>query len=226
MIWTALGIGFFGSLHCMGMCGPIILVLPQSLFRKGTGILLYNAGRVAAYAAMGLIFGSIGQVVSLAGLQQWLSIVAGIFILAMIIPALFGKNILHIKGFSFLQKYISAGISKAITKSSTGTLLLGGFMNGLLPCGLVYLALAGAVATGDMLLGAAYMALFGLGTVPMLTFIVLGKKMMPYNLREKFRAAMPVSLVVVGLLILVRGLNLNIPYVSPKIQKGKVESCH
>ncbi|MCA9002730.1 MAG: sulfite exporter TauE/SafE family protein, partial [Planctomycetes bacterium] len=96
-----------------------------------------------------------------------------------------------------------------------------GLLNGLLPCGLVYVALAGAMAAGSASQGAVYMGLFGLGTVPMLLAIALGGpcllRLVP---RRQLRLAVPAAALLVGALFLVRGLDLGIPGLSPKFEES------
>lgn len=114
-IWTALIIGFAGSLHCVGMCGPIVLALPTKINSKNLTFilkrLLYNIGRVTTYFLIGLGAGYVGQSVKLWGFQQLLSILIGIVILLwVIVPKTFHKivteQILIKKGFRLLQNYI------------------------------------------------------------------------------------------------------------------------
>lgn len=217
MIFTALVLGFAGSVHCIGMCGPIVLALPEK--RNATrisyiiGRLFYNFGRTLTYVFMGLVFGTAGHVISLAGFQSTLSIILGIIIIAsLFLPInktldffannVFWKNTLgklfHRKSFSAL-----AGI---------------GLLNGFLPCGLVYTALAGATAEGNVLYGGLYMLLFGLGTIPALvTLSVLGKQT-KLNLSGVFKKALPALALILGCLLILRGLSLGIPFVSPIIK--------
>ncbi len=94
-----------------------------------------------------------------------------------------------------------------------------GMLNGLLPCGLVYMAIAGAIGTGGVAEGSLYMILFGLGTIPMLLSISLAGNIMSIAVRKRINKLIPVLVVIVGVLFILRGLSLGIPYLSPPKQK-------
>ncbi len=180
MFWTALLLGLGGSIHCVAMCGPIALALPLSAKEKRTLLiqsLIYNLGRISTYGAMGLFFGWIGWGIALAGYQNLLSISIGVFLIvtAFLSFSVEQKLFQH----SIFEKALHQIKNKLTTllqidsKSSAYTI---GLLNGLLPCGLVYIALAGAVATSHYLLGAFYMLAFGFGTLPlMLGLMIFGK---------------------------------------------------
>lgn len=220
---AALILGFLGSFHCVGMCGPIAMMLPFQNFSGNSkifGALLYNLGRVVTYAVIGFVFGMAGKGFYMAGLQQALSIVAGIVLILM---ALFSLN-------TYFENKMGAGLSGFFNKvkhyigilfkqNSLSAIAAIGLLNGLLPCGLVYLGLAGALATGSASQGAVFMAAFGFGTFPaMLSMIFLGK-FIGANTRLVLRKALPIMVFLMGALLLVRGLNLGIPYLSPHSEK-------
>jgi sulfite exporter TauE/SafE len=124
---------------------------------------------------------------------------------------------------------VRRAIGILLQRSSLVALFLLGLVNGLLPCGLVYMALAAAITTGTMVQGVMFMAGFGLGTVPvMLTIALLGKQLQG-GLRKRLSAFLPAFSVVIAVLILLRGLNLGIPYVSPKVveepREERIECC-
>lgn len=224
-------IGIVGSFHCVGMCGPLALSLPlsnNSFAAKISGALIYNMGRVVTYAVFGLLFGLIGQTAAIFGFQQWLSVATGILILLLIIVP---------------QKYkIQSSASSAITqglgklRSSIGrlfsvknnsALFVIGLLNGLLPCGLVYMALAGAITSGDMGNSILFMASFGLGTLPVMWMVSFFGNYMRVSLRQKIRRAYPYMMTVMACLLILRGMGLGIPYVSPKVnmEKSKMIEC-
>lgn len=95
-----------------------------------------------------------------------------------------------------------------------------GLLNGLLPCGLVYVACAGATATGHPWSGARYMLVFGAGTVPLMLAISLSGRLVPSALRLKLRQAVPICILLVAALLILRGLSLGIPYLSPDLSSG------
>ena len=229
LIFSAITLGFLGSFHCVGMCGPIALALPlnrNSLTSKISGAILYNVGRMLTYALLGLLFGLVGQSFVIAGYQQALSIAVGVLILLMV---LFSSKISgKFKATALLHSAIGKlkqKLSSLFKKSSYSSLFLIGVLNGLLPCGLVYLGIAGAIATGNGLQGSLFMAVFGLGTLPaMLTLALLGNAI-SVNFRNKINKAIPVFVVGMALLLILRGMNLGIPYISPEMSSTK-PVCH
>lgn len=232
-LWTAFTIGALGSFHCIGMCGPIALALPVhsgSTAHKLTGSLLYNLGRVATYSAFGALFGVIGQGFSLFASQQWLSVGLGALILvSAVLPTALTRHLSPASSVSRGIGRLKSGMQHFFRQRSYRALFAIGLLNGLLPCGMVYLAIAGAIATGDSLMGAAYMALFGAGTLPVMWGTVLAGNFVSLRLRGLIRQAVPVVIAGIGILFIVRGLNLGIPYLSPKIE-AKAETtavkCH
>ncbi|MFL5753427.1 MAG: sulfite exporter TauE/SafE family protein [Bacteroidia bacterium] len=218
---VAISLGFLGSFHCVGMCGPIALAIPVkriSFFSVLSGSLVYNSGRAVTYSLMGLLFGLFGQGMAMAGWQNALSIILG---LAMLI-------LVFIPRFSFLKKRtgnifrlmekLKAQLKKLFGIHSTGSLFLIGILNGLLPCGLVYLGIAGAMATGMAWKGALFMAAFGLGTFPAMLLLTLAGNRISMNAREKIKRAVPVFVSIMALMLILRGMNLGIPYLSPSLE--------
>lgn len=223
---TAFITGLFGSLHCAGMCGP--LALSFNIQNKGNtfvNALIYNVSRIFAYFLLGIIFGAIGLSFSYAGLQQISSIVMGaLIILLIIIQYVSRKN--HFPVLTKYTNYIKHKISLAFSaKGLTGIVSLG-FLNGLLPCGLVYLALAGAVASGEIWSGGIYMMLFGLGTLPLMYSFAAFGNYLGIHKRILIRKYLPVFSILIASLLILRGLNLGIPYLSPHFDiAGEVMDC-
>lgn len=223
MWWTALLFGLLGSLHCIGMCGPIALAVPigrGSKFSRYLKFLFYNFGRLLSYSAFGLIFGSVGAGLSLAGFQQTISILAGLIIILSVIFIYYlpRKNRLG-KISSFIQK----PFVHFFNKKTNFSVLMIGVLNGLLPCGLVYLALAGALAQGNTIYGMIYMALFGLGTIPALFALRISSDLISPAFRVTMKNYVPIFSLLIGCLFFIRGLGLGIPYLSPEFVKEKNE---
>lgn len=219
MFLSALVFGLLGSFHCVGMCGPIAFVLPvdrTNNFKKVTQITLYHIGRLLTYSIIGLVFGIIGKGFYLFGFQQQLSIVIGI---TMIVVVLIPYNTFNKYNFSKpIYKIISkvkSSLGAALKRKSPDTFLTIGFLNGFLPCGLVYMAVFGAIASGNALEGSLYMAIFGLGTIPLMTTAIYFSNFLKGTLRQKIQKAIPVFVVLIGALFILRGLGLGIPYLSP-----------
>jgi uncharacterized protein len=224
MIWTAFMLGLVGSLHCVGMCGAIALALPHP--GRGwtsfiTGRLAYNVGRILTYAVIGAVFGLIGRSLALAGIQRWLSIGAGIAILL----GLFLSNRLTTPPIVRAVGWLKARLGTLLQQRSLSSLLLLGMLNGLLPCGLVYAAAAASLATGKILSGVGYMAAFGLGTVPLMFGVSLTGRSLLAPFRLHLQKLIPASLAVVGLLLILRGMSLGIPFVSPDLGAGQAACC-
>jgi uncharacterized protein len=222
-IWTAFLIGFIGSFHCIGMCGPIALSLPYqdvSKAKTAANVLLYNGGRVLTYSFIGLVFGLIGQGVALAGFQQWLSIVLGVLMLLAAFSVInFEKQLIQIpfldSGFKKVRFHLGRLLAQKSQKKRT--LFLVGILNGFLPCGLVYLAIVGAIGTGSILGGSLYMTIFGVGTIPMMLSVALVGNFVNLKFRKKIQKIIPYMLSIMAILFILRGMNLGIPYISPEL---------
>lgn len=220
---TAFVLGLMGSFHCAGMCGPIAIALPlhgNTVPQKIFGGTLYNIGRTLTYGVMGAIFGMLGQGIQLIGFQQKVSVIMGaLMIISVLFPKLFKNQYRMDKSwFSFVGK-LKKTIAQLFSIRSFQSLFFIGMLNGLLPCGLVYMAIAGAIGTGGVVEGSLYMILFGLGTIPMLLAISLAGNILSLAVRNKINKLIPVLVVVVGILFVLRGLSLGIPYLSPPKQK-------
>jgi hypothetical protein len=223
ILFSALVLGLMGSFHCVGMCGPIAIALPlhgNTIPQKIFGGTLYNLGRTITYGIMGAIFGMLGQGIQMIGFQQKVSVIMGsIMIISVLFPALFKNQYSMEKSWFSMVGKLKKSIGKMFSIRTFSSLFFIGMLNGLLPCGLVYMAIAGAIGTGGILEGTFYMILFGLGTIPMLLAITLAGNFLSNTIRNKINKLIPVLVVVVGILFVLRGLSLGIPYLSPPKQK-------
>jgi hypothetical protein len=238
MDWTIIGAGFMlgvlGSMHCIGMCGPIALAIPHkgttkfSIFSEG---FIYNFGRVITYSIMGLILGLAGSSFKLGGFQEQLSLVVGtIILLGVIIPKKYYSRLNDTKKISFFVSRIKLKFQKLLKSKSLISLLFIGILNGLLPCGLVYIALAGSFAAGDIVTSTFYMTAFGFGTLPIMAAIFISKNLISLNIRQKINRLIPYGVALVAILMILRGLALDIPYISPVLPEtvlsGEASCCH
>ena len=219
MLFSAFILGLLGSLHCVGMCGPIAFMLPvdrSNSFKKVSQIAIYHFGRLLSYSLIGLVFGLLGKSFYLFGIQQQLSIIIGILmIIIVILPhKVIGKYNLSKPLYRIISK-VKSSLGKALKKKTADTFLTIGFLNGFLPCGLVYMAVFGSIATGSLLEGSLYMILFGLGTIPLMTTAIYLGKFLNSTIKQRIQKAIPVFVVIIGVLFILRGLGLGIPYVSP-----------
>lgn len=225
-LWTAFALGLLGGLHCAGMCGPLMLALPMGPRRAGTfvvGRVVYQLGRVATYAVLGVLSGLVGRTLWAAGVQQSISILLGLLVLAgLALTPRFLQSDWVTRGVMELKRTMAAFLQRRGFLS----LAVLGTLNGLLPCGLVYAACAAAAATGSAWEGARYMLVFGAGTFPVMLGISLSGRLIPTSWRVALRHLVPVSVAVVGCLLILRGMSLGIPYVSPKITGSGMSCCH
>jgi sulfite exporter TauE/SafE len=210
---SAFLIGLFGSFHCIGMCGPIALALrvqSKSTVNIITGRLLYNAGRILTYSVLGLIIGFIGHTLAISGLQKSLSIISGTIIL-LIVALSFSQN--KFSKVNFIVLHLTSKVKQAFKnlfgKKSKLTLFLIGTVNGLLPCGFVYLALVAAASTGNFLSGMSYMSMFGLGTLPMMFSLSLVRKIFNPNLQPLIRKASLVLATALAVFLIYRGIMIQ-----------------
>lgn len=233
MMVSAFILGLLGSLHCVGMCGPIAFMLPvdrSNSFNKISQITVYHVGRLLAYSLIGLVFGLVGKSLYIFGIQQQLSIIIGVFmIVAVLLPYKTIRKYNLSKPLYRLMSKVKSSLGKALKKKTADTFLTIGFLNGFLPCGLVYMAVFGAIATGSLAEGSLYMALFGIGTIPLMTTAVYLGKFLNSTLKQRIQKAIPVFVVIIGVLFILRGLGLGIPFLSPtpvvEMASSSIE-CH
>ena len=223
-IFAGLVIGFIGSFHCIGMCGPIALALPvpaSDNFRFFMGRIIYNSGRILSYALMGILLGFIGEKLVISGFQQILSISLGMFILIVVfIPRKLRNKISATKIIQKLISPLKTSIGILFKKQSYPSFFSIGFLNGFLPCGFVYVGLAGAISVGNIFNGMLFMIFFGLGTFPAMFTISVFSKFIKLDLRRKLSKLVPVFAVFLAVLFIMRGMNLGIPYISPKMNSS------
>lgn len=219
MLYTALLFGLISSFHCVGMCGPIAMMLPvdhHNATRKALQVGTYHFGRLTAYGTIGLIFGALGKGFFLAGMQQQLSIAIGILMIVfIIIPE---RKLAQYNFSKPIYKVISkvkTALGKQFKNKSYSSLFTIGLLNGFLPCGMVYVALFGAIAMQSVTYGVFYMLLFGLGTLPLMSLVIYVNSFITPTFRNKIQTFIPYLAVCIGCLFILRGLGLGIPYVSP-----------
>jgi sulfite exporter TauE/SafE len=216
-------IGLFGSVHCVGMCGPLALAVPSFQNRWWLIVfdkLLYNIGRVITYTFLGLLIGFIGKQLWLSGLQQGVSIVSGLLIILAGCSRIFK---IHLSGGKLLLP-VNRLLNYAL-RHKAGHLIVG-LLNGLLPCGFVYIALVGAINTSSPAAASAYMFWFGLGTFPLMLMAMVSAGFVGPAFRRRINKGMPYLMVCLGLWFVLRGMALNIPYLSPQKQSSGIGICH
>lgn len=231
-LFSGLLLGILSSFHCVGMCGAIAASLPigeQAAKSKLRLFILYHLGRVGMYTLLGLFFGVVGRQFFIGGIQQWLSIVLGCSIVVFVL-------VFHQKKFmasqfpviGSLYKWVQNSLVKALQLRGGLAMLTIGLLNALLPCGMVYLAIAGALTSTSFWGAGIFMFGFGLGTIPLMLWVSYMGSWVNLSVRNQLKKAMPYAMLLVGVLLIFRGLNLDIPYISPSISpvsSGAV-SCH
>lgn len=230
-ITVAFLMGLTGSLHCAGMCGPIIWVMPfqvYSGYKKWLGILLYHFGRISIYALLGVLLFSFKSIFQ-PQVQQYISIGLGVLLLVAGLASFFPAHKYSIK--LPWTDFVKKNLSRFIAKPSIGSLFITGMLNGLLPCGLVYMALSVSVmGTNSAAMAASMMYVFGLGTMPMLITLTVIKDKAKFLSMASMRRFVPAIMLFFGCLFVLRGMNLGIPYVSPKVtmeqNEVKAQCCH
>ncbi|MCX7736225.1 MAG: sulfite exporter TauE/SafE family protein [Candidatus Kapabacteria bacterium] len=236
-IFAGFILGLFGSLHCLGMCGPIALAIPHTNYGKLTLIvdnLLYNLGRILTYTFLGALAGTIGAGIKLAGFQETVSLIMGIILLLyLIIPKKAKTSFLNLSFIKKISDFFTSLFQKFLVNPKKSSLFVIGILNGFLPCGLVYVALAASLAgTADTIKSALFMALFGIGTTPIMAFVYTVKKFISTELKRKLTKLIPVGIALLAIILILRGLSLGIKYVSPslpdtlKVKKSVVIENH
>jgi hypothetical protein len=233
---TIFEIGFFmgliGSIHCIGMCGPLVMALPmsnQTNFQKWQSILLYHVGKITSYALLGVLLGLFGSHLPLYGVQENLSMVMGGIMVLYVIYVFVIKSRWTPKFLQFkrLYSFIVKRMGYLFKSKNRAAFYLIGILNGLLPCGMVYVALTSALATQNIFYGGLIMAFFGLGTMPALIMVAIGGQYLGSVFRKKTQRLLPVFIFSMGIFLILRGMNLGIPYISPQLGFGTDKiSCH
>jgi uncharacterized protein len=224
--------GLLGSVHCIGMCGPLVLALPMTQktnLEKWGVLFLYHFGKISSYSMLGVLFGLFGSQLPLFGVQENISIFIGGLMLIYVayVFVLKPKQRLGFLQFNLLYSSITKQLGMLFKLNNKLAFYLIGFLNGLLPCGMVYLALTSALATQNVFYGGWLMAFFGLGTVPALMMVALGGQYFGIKFRQQLQSLLPVFIFSMGVLLILRGLNLGIPYLSPTTGMGaNALHCH
>jgi len=225
-------LGILGSLHCLGMCGPLALAVPhtsRNKLRIALDSLIYNTGRILTYTILGFALGAIGSSIKFASYQEFISIAMGLGLLIVyFFPKKMKLSIGKLKIIESFNSRLKKGFQKFMAIQSMSSLFVIGLLNGLLPCGLVYVALTGAVANGEIIEGGLYMLLFGAGTLPMMFTVFFAKGFITPSVRIKVSRIIPVGVALIGILLVLRGMSLGIPYISPHLGAigGLSGCCH
>jgi sulfite exporter TauE/SafE len=224
-------LGLVSSFHCVGMCGPLALALPVHHLQKrqqAFAVLLYNTGRVITYSLLGGLFGWLGRGIYIAGFQQWFSIAMGLVILLLAFLYYFLNRSFSNAWLRSFHTSIQSIMGRLLRSPRLYHYLLLGMANGLLPCGLVYLAIAGTLSTTSIGESIVFMASFGTGTLPAMLALSFFGVHIKLSIRQQIKKAVPFIIAGMAVLLILRGLNLGIPFVSPVLADAPqpVISCH
>lgn len=226
LIFAALGLGFATGFHCIGMCGPIALSLGLSKSQQVNfhlQNLTYQFGRIFTYTLLGAVVGIVGEGFHLAGFQQYITVFAGILLIIMALFSFGGDFASKIPAINNALLSVKINLGKFLQKKDYTSRFLTGVLNGFLPCGMVYMALTASLAAGGIWQSALFMTVFGLGTFPFMFAVVLFGNLINTATRNKILKFVPIFMLVLGGLFILRGLEIGIPYISPKKEALKVE---
>lgn len=213
IFWSAISLGLLSSLHCLGMCGPLVLAIPgqgDTKVQATMTALEYNLGRITTYVLLGLFFGLLGQGLLMSQTQQFVAISLGVLLL---LSSLWGfkldQQLAHWPLVGRISNKIRSAFRHLLARQQRHFFF--GLLNGILPCGMVYLALAGAMTTEHTWQGAAFMFSFGLGTLPaMVAPFFVGHSVRKY-LRPYLPYLQTTAVLVMGVFLIVRGLQIAFP---------------
>ncbi|MEQ9186091.1 MAG: sulfite exporter TauE/SafE family protein [Cryomorphaceae bacterium] len=224
--WAAISIGFIGSVHCLGMCGPILVAINNGKGRWWHDF-LHHSGRLTSYMVFGTLAGMLGRTIDLMGYQQSFSILIGSLLVTAVVVRPVAKTFKRVESSMGRISIRFSGWIHQLGLGPTPIRFLLGSANGMLPCGLVYLGLAGAASTFTPWDGAFFMLLFGLSTLPALLLVSKLASGLTVKTRANFRKLIPLTMLIMGSLLLLRGMDLGVPYLSPKaqVESNEIEDC-
>lgn len=225
--YLAFFMGLLGSIHCAVMCGPLLLAVQagqQISWKTTLNKLIYQLGRILTYGFLGLILGAIGNVAAIQGWQQGFSLVTGVILFGIGLFYIFGKSSsslanIQTKAIQPFAKFMSKWLYRP------GGSFVAGILNGVLPCGMVYMALASAVNADSLENSFLFMVLFGLGTLPLLLLFSFAGNFPKRVFKKGFSTVLPILFLLMGIWFILRGANLDIPYLSPLLHVEGAMNC-
>lgn len=225
--YLAFFMGLFGSVHCAVMCGPLLIAINSQMglsWKVVFNRVLYQTGRIFTYGMMGLFLGILGGMATIQGWQKGLSVTVGIVLVIIGVFYLYGKNTQALTRFQTkavqpFTKYMGRWLYRP------GGSLVAGTLNGILPCGMVYMALASAMNADSLTNSFLFMVLFGLGTLPLLSIFSFAGSFSKPIFKRGFNRVMPFLYLIMGIWFILRGANLDIPYLSPLLHVDGAINC-
>ncbi len=222
MVLTALIMGLTGSLHCVGMCSPLAMAVGNMSARTFLNRIIYNAGRIVTYGLLGLAIAGVGLAFPVSKFQNLVSILLGIILL------LAGTGLMKVnipilsRAIGTLTFTLKNIFTRFLNRKNFGSVFLLGTLNGILPCGLVWIALTYSFTLQSAMEGFSFMILFGIGTLPvMLGFTsVITQLLKRFNFN--FRRITSAMLILSGILLIVRVFIVHLPH-QHSLQQGVVD---
>lgn len=227
LIVSALILGIGGSLHCLGMCGPLVMALPFGSARPEKTALhlsLYLVSKALMYGVQGLVVGTLGLGFRLITSQLVLSVTAGVFVLLVTFWPWIGRKVALPIDF---DRMIRSWFQKLLANPKWYSFLLYGIFNAMLPCVMILVAFGASAATGHPFGGFLFMFVFGLGTVPALLAAYLSGKYITRRFRLNLQWTSRTIAILLGVVLVVRGMNIHIPHSSMPLLNhiSKIISC-
>ncbi len=224
-------LGILGGFHCIGMCGPLIITIPfqvlSSKTKKIVAYILYGSGKTLAYMNLGLLVGLVGGQARQIHAQRYVSIIAGLLLLlTALLPIVFKRINFQPAFMTRFTNWVNKNIALQFKNQKLYSFGIIGFLNGLLPCGLVYVAIAASVSASCTAHSVILMLFFGIATMLSLTVFSLVFQLLPINIRGKLRKLFPYLIIGTALLLILRGMQLGIPYLSPIFDSSASECGH
>lgn len=209
---TALIMGVAGSLHCAGMCSPLAMAITSTNKTALTNRILYNLGRILTYGILGAAVAGVGFVLPISGFQNILSLVLGTGLILVAVIGYKGTRIPFVtNGLSQFSSGLKKIFSGIIRHKTPAAFLLLGAINGLLPCGLTFLALSVCLTLAAPIDGFMYMLLFGAGTLPVMLGLVSAAGFVTRKLRWNIQTITTGMMVISGVLLIVRVFLIHLP---------------
>jgi sulfite exporter TauE/SafE len=214
LLGTVFAASLLGSLHCAGMCGGLVAFYAGTNARDGRAPMLphlaYNAGRLAAYTALGAAAGALGAMLdttggALLGAQRVAAAIAGTLMLlwgAVSLLSALGARVPRPAAPAGLHRVVRRGVALAAAAPPVARAGVIGVLTGCLPCGWLYAFALAAAGTGSALAGAGLMAVFWAGTLPVMLGVGVGVQSIARPLARHIPAACAVAMIVIGLLAL------------------------
>ena len=204
--------GLAGSLHCAGMCSPLAMAITNSNRVALRNRIIYNLGRITTYGLLGAVVGTIGYLLPWNGFQNIFSVVFGVVLIVMAAIGITGFQIPVVTpGVLKFTALLKQSFTKFLQHKSSATLLLMGGLNGLLPCGLTFLALSFCLAVATPFEGFIHMLAFGAGTLPVMLCLVSVVGFIANKMQWNIKTVTTGLMVISGMLLIARIFIVHLP---------------